>query len=153
MSKVLNEKILKNPDNESLKTTLLGYYIRFCPNHNFDELMHMVKNDTMTSNSSVTVNKTQRYMCMRRLLKSGKYDNELPALLEAEGKRDYSNDDDLEQLSHQACVVDTAEKQKLFDSYLVKDKWSQYELESSIYHFYHRNDRKQCELFADQWLG
>ena len=58
--------------------------------------MHMVKNDTMTSSSSVTVNKTQRYMCMRRLLKSGKYDKELPALLEAEGKRDYSNDDDLE---------------------------------------------------------
>ena len=96
MSKVLIEKILNNSDNESLKTTLLGYYIRFCPSHNFDELLHMVKNDKMSSNSSVTVNKTQRYMCMRRLLKSGKYDQELPALLEAEGKRDYSNDDDLE---------------------------------------------------------
>ena len=104
--------------------------------------MHMVKNDSMVGHPEIKANKTQRYMCMRRLFKSGKYDQEMPALLEAEKNRDYSNDDDLEQLGYQACVLDTAEKQKLFDSYLIKDKWNMYEFDASISRFYNRNDRK-----------
>ena len=113
----------------------------------------MVKTGELPGHPEIKANKTQRYACMRRLRKSAKYDAELPALLEAEKQRDYSGDDDLLQIRHQACVLDTAEKQKLFDSYLIEGKWNMYEFDASVSHFYDRGNKEQCEQFAEQWLS
>lgn len=90
---------------------------------------------------------------MRKLRRSGQYDEKLPALMEAERKRDYSDADDQQQLRYDVCTLDTSEKQKIFESYLIPEKWKQTDFGSSVCNFYNAKDRKESEHFADMWIA
>lgn len=148
LSEVLLAKI-KTAD-ASARCILLDAYIQFAPSSKLDHLKHLATKETLSEESKEQiVNKIQRYACLRRLLKSNQ---DVDELIKAEFAREYSAIDDQEKLKIDASSLDTAKKQKLWDSYLEREQWKQQAFMASSAHLLNKGDRKQCELFADQFF-
>jgi len=107
----------------------------------------MASSGKMTKDDKqVELNKEQRYLCIKMLAKWGQ---DYEDLLDSEFAREFSADDELAKLRVSAAKLTRANKQELWDSYLVKDQWKQSDFIQSAYNLLNRHQREDCEHFAE----
>lgn len=96
------------------------------------------------------LNKLQRYRCIMQLAKWG---HGYVDLLATEFARDYSDADEHAKLRIEASVHSPEKKQELWASYLTPNKWKQSHFESSVCFFLNRNEREDCEHYAEEFFA
>mmetsp|Transcript_27238 Transcript_27238/g.37078 ORF Transcript_27238/g.37078 Transcript_27238/m.37078 type:complete len:148 (-) Transcript_27238:185-628(-) len=114
----------------------------------------MLQKETISADSDKTkINKSQRYAIIQKFTEYNLMSaEELEKLSAQEKERDFSNADILLMHKVNASQTSDAQKQAVFDSYLVVDHWKQKDLLSSTSKFYNHNDPEQSGKFADQYF-
>lgn len=113
-------------ENTSVRNLLLDFYISLTDTSDKEQTADMKQ---MVSSMTVpkfathknTVNKAQRYACLRKLILAQQgMTADVTQLIDAERKIDFSASDELEMIKLQACCPNRVDKQKIWDKYVAK---------------------------------
>lgn len=150
MRAVIAAKLNFNFENASMRNLLLDAYIQYCdPVTQEQELRDMATSGKFTGHAEKCVNKAQRYMCIRSLLRA-KHD--VQKLFDDEFATDYSAADELESHRYMASVPSQMAKASIWVQFLKKGMFKQQDFIAASACFYNTSDREQCLHYAELWL-
>lgn len=125
--KKIEEKLEKSLDDMSMRNILIDNYIAQCdPSNQAGRaiLVEMIKCKKLLKfpHHENVINKSQRYMAIRKLVRNLKPDQGIPPeiqdMIDAERKINFSAADEVDMIKIEACIPGMSFKNKLWDKYV-----------------------------------